>query len=108
MLSGEDVYMACKMQQQMEEAHGFDFARSFVSAIITRNGVKNNMRMYAYVCTHLHIPLFRVGLTRNSEEQYAYVCMQKRYTYMNTYTHICITCTYACKIFVNSCTARTW
>jgi len=56
--SSDDVYLSCQQHAQALKDHGFDFARSLVSAIITRNETTGSVVFEAYQvsdqCTDMH------------------------------------------------------
>jgi len=57
-LSSQDIMAACNLQKEMEDACGYDFARSCVAASITRNETTGAVVFEAYqlsdLCTDMH------------------------------------------------------
>jgi len=56
--SSEDIALSCSQHAQANKEHGFDFARSLVSAVITRNETTGSVVFEAYQisdqCTDMH------------------------------------------------------
>lgn len=63
-LSGGDVKLACEMQERLEEESGYDFARSWVSAIITRNDTTGAIVFEAYQISDLAMDMHRRGVLK--------------------------------------------
>ena len=72
--SSEDVYLACEQHAKAEKEHGFDFARSLVSAIITRNETTGSIVFEAYQVSDLCTDMFTKGAIckpRNPNKSYS-------------------------------------
>uniref|UniRef100_A0A7S0Z2R2 Nuclear pore localisation protein NPL4 C-terminal domain-containing protein n=1 Tax=Hemiselmis tepida TaxID=464990 RepID=A0A7S0Z2R2_9CRYP len=63
-LSGGDVKLACELQEGAERRHGFDFARSFVSAVITRNDTTGSVVFEAYQVSDLAQDMHKRGVIK--------------------------------------------
>jgi len=63
-LSGGDVKMSCEMQEKLEEQSGYDFARSWVSAVITRNDTTGSIVFEAYQISDLAMDMHRRGVLK--------------------------------------------
>jgi len=60
--SSEDVYLSCEQHSKAEKEHGFDFARSLVSAIITRNETTGSVVFESYQVSDLCTDMFAKGV----------------------------------------------
>eukprot|EP00286_Rhodomonas_abbreviata_P009870 CAMPEP_0181317570 /NCGR_PEP_ID=MMETSP1101-20121128/16541_1 /TAXON_ID=46948 /ORGANISM="Rhodomonas abbreviata, Strain Caron Lab Isolate" /LENGTH=380 /DNA_ID=CAMNT_0023424977 /DNA_START=110 /DNA_END=1252 /DNA_ORIENTATION=- len=58
-LSSQDMVQACQLQEQLERQHGFDFARSCVAAVITRNETTGSIVFEAYQVSDLAMDMHR-------------------------------------------------
>mmetsp|Transcript_42331 Transcript_42331/g.133373 ORF Transcript_42331/g.133373 Transcript_42331/m.133373 type:complete len:414 (+) Transcript_42331:104-1345(+) len=57
--SSQDVMLACSLQHKMEKKHGYDFASSMVSAVITRNETTDSIVFEAYQISDLCLDMYR-------------------------------------------------
>ena len=72
--SSEDVWLSCEQHSKAEQAHGFDFARSLVSAIITRNETTGAVVFEAYQVSDLCTDMYAKGVLskpRNPNKSYS-------------------------------------
>jgi len=60
--SSRDVFTLCRFQQEVEDAMGFDVARSCVAAVITRNETTNTVGFEAYQISDLCRDMYRSGI----------------------------------------------
>jgi len=61
-LSSEDMEQACALQLELEQQHGFDFARSTCAAVITRNDTTGSIIFEAYEVSDLAMDMYRRNL----------------------------------------------
>jgi hypothetical protein len=72
--SSQDIYLSCEQHAKAEQDHGFDFARSLVSAIITRNETTGAIVFEAYQVSDLCTDMFAKGVIskpRNPNKSYS-------------------------------------
>jgi len=72
--SSEDIALSCSQHAQAEKENGFDFARSLVSAIITRNETTGSVVFEAYQISDQCADMFAKGVLskpRNPNKSYS-------------------------------------
>lgn len=61
-LSSQDVLATCKLQKEMEDACGYDFAKACVAAVITRNETTGAVVFEAYQLSDQCMDMYRRGV----------------------------------------------